>query len=77
MYKLDKLVYLASVLKHDPFELIRLAGIAINTAKYRYVVRCAGRGSIVGRHTEIINASRVHIGQKVLLPECLRPRPHQ
>jgi acetyltransferase-like isoleucine patch superfamily enzyme len=71
MIKLNKAAYLARVVRSDPFELFRLLAIGLTTAKYRYVLRCAGRGTIIGRHTEIINASRVRIGKGCLLQDSI------
>jgi acetyltransferase-like isoleucine patch superfamily enzyme len=71
MIKLNKAAYLASVIKRDPFELLRLLAMGLNTAKYRYLLRCVGQGTIVGRHTEIINASRVKIGKGCLLQDSV------
>jgi UDP-2-acetamido-3-amino-2,3-dideoxy-glucuronate N-acetyltransferase len=71
MYTLDKVGYLLKVIKSDPFELLRLFSIGLNTARYRYLQRCVGKGTIVGRHTEIINASRVRIGRGCLLQDVI------
>jgi acetyltransferase-like isoleucine patch superfamily enzyme len=69
MYTLDKAGYLVKVLKNDPLELLRLLSIGLNTARYRYLQKCVGKGTIVGRHTEIINTSRVKIGRGCLLQD--------
>ncbi len=50
-------------LSRDPFELIRIAGIAACTLKFRYVKRCAGPGSLFGTGNRIINAANVRIGR--------------
>lgn len=71
MYTLDKAGYLLKVLKADPFELLRLFSMGLNTARYRYLQKCVGKGTIVGRHTEIINASRVRIGRECLLQDAI------
>jgi acetyltransferase-like isoleucine patch superfamily enzyme len=71
MYTLDKAGYLLKVIKSDPFELLRLFSIGLNTARYRYLHRCVGKGTIVGRHTEIINTSRVRIGRGCLLQDAI------
>jgi acetyltransferase-like isoleucine patch superfamily enzyme len=71
MIKLNKAAYLVKVVKSDPFELLRLLAMGLTTAKYRYVLRCVGQGTIVGRHTEIINASRVRIGKGCLLQDSV------
>src|SRR5918992_2577312 len=69
MYTLDKAGYLLKVIMSDPFELLRLLSIGLNTSRYRYLLRCVGKGTIVGRHTEIINTSRVRIGRGCLLQD--------
>ena len=71
MPDLNRTTYLVRVLKSDPFELLRLLAMGLNTAKYRYVLRCAGRGTVIGRHTEIINCSRVRIGRGCLLQDSV------
>jgi acetyltransferase-like isoleucine patch superfamily enzyme len=71
MYTLDKPGYLFKVIRSDPFELLRLFSIGLNTFRYRYLQRCVGKGSIVGKHTEIINASRVHIGRRCFLQDAI------
>jgi acetyltransferase-like isoleucine patch superfamily enzyme len=71
MYTLDKAGYLLKVIRSDPFELLRLFSIGLNTARYRYLQRCVGKGTVVGRHTEIINASRVKIGRGCLLQDAI------
>jgi acetyltransferase-like isoleucine patch superfamily enzyme len=69
MYKLDKLAYLMRVVKTNPSELFRLLRIGLTTAKYRYIRRCVGKGTIVGVGTEIINSANVHIGDNCLLQD--------
>jgi acetyltransferase-like isoleucine patch superfamily enzyme len=71
MYTLDKAGYLLKIIRSDPFELLRLFSIGLNTARYRYLQRCVGKGTVVGRHTEIINASRVKIGRGCLLQDAI------
>jgi acetyltransferase-like isoleucine patch superfamily enzyme len=71
MYTLDKAGYLLKVIKEDPFELLRLFSMGLNTARYRYLQKCVGKGTIVGRHTEIINASKVRIGRGCLLQDAI------
>lgn len=69
MYKLDRAGYLARVLTHNPSELLRLAGIAWNTAKFRWIKRCAGAGSVMGLRTRIVNSANVRIGAKVFFQD--------
>ncbi|HEX7976052.1 MAG TPA: DapH/DapD/GlmU-related protein [Anaerolineales bacterium] len=61
--------YLLRVLASDPFELLRVLGTALTTAKFRYLRRCIGKGTVVGPHTEIVNAAQVHIGRDCLLQD--------
>ena len=63
--------YLSRVLKTNPLELLRLLSIALTTAKYRYLVRCAGKGTVVGTGTEIINSANVSIGRDCLLQDSI------
>ncbi|MCP4422880.1 MAG: acyltransferase [Chloroflexi bacterium] len=62
---------LIRLLKTDPFEIWRLFRVAITTAKYRYVKRCAGKGTIIGPGTEIVNAANVSIGKGCLLQDSV------
>lgn len=69
MYRLEKVRYLWRVLRTDPSELLRLAHMALVTAKFRYVKRCVGKGTIVGPGTRIVNSANVRIGRGCLLQE--------
>jgi acetyltransferase-like isoleucine patch superfamily enzyme len=71
VYTLDKLTYLARVIKTNPSELCRLLRIGLTTAKYRYIKRCVGKGTIVGVRTEIINSANVRIGADCLLQDAI------
>ena len=71
MYTLDKITYLTRVLRTNPSELLRLLRIGLTTAKYRYVKRCVGKGTIVGTRTEIINSANVRIGHGCLLQDAI------
>jgi acetyltransferase-like isoleucine patch superfamily enzyme len=71
VYTLDKSAYLSRVLRENPSELYRLLGIGLTTAKYRYLKRCIGKGTVVGRRTEIINSAHVHIGSGCLLQDAV------
>lgn len=61
--------YIGQVLRSDPFELLRVIRTALTTAKFRYIRRCIGKGTVVGPHTEIINAAQVRIGRDCLLQD--------
>jgi len=71
VYKLDKVGYLWRVVSGDPGELLRIARIAWTTAKFRYLKRCVGAGSVIGGGTQIINSGNVRIGKKVLLQDAV------
>ncbi|HWP91067.1 MAG TPA: acyltransferase [Thermodesulfobacteriota bacterium] len=71
MYKLDKYKYFVQVVKSNPSELLRLVSIGLTTAKYRYLKRCVGKGTIVEPKTEIINSANVRIGNDCLLKEAI------
>jgi acetyltransferase-like isoleucine patch superfamily enzyme len=74
MYTLDKFTYLVRVIKINPFELCRLLCIGLTTAKYRYIKRCIGKGTIVGVRTDIINSANVRIGNDCLLQDAIYMR---
>jgi acetyltransferase-like isoleucine patch superfamily enzyme len=71
MYTLDKAAYFVSIVKTNPSELLRLFRIGLTTAKFRYVKRCVGKGTVVGTRTEIINSANVHIGRGCLLQDAI------
>jgi acetyltransferase-like isoleucine patch superfamily enzyme len=71
MYTLNKLTYLKRVIRTNPSELLRLFRICLTTAKYRYIKRCVGKGTIVGVRTEIINSANVRIGDDCLLQDAI------
>jgi acetyltransferase-like isoleucine patch superfamily enzyme len=63
--------YLSRILKTNPFELWRILMIALTTAKYRYLLRCIGKGTVVGVRTEIVNSNNVKIGRDCLLQDAV------
>lgn len=65
----NKLSYLIQVLKQNPSELFRVLSIGLTTAKYRYLKRCVGKGTIVGRWVEIVNSANVRIGNACLFQD--------
>jgi acetyltransferase-like isoleucine patch superfamily enzyme len=71
MYEIKKLKYFVHVLTRNPSELLRLLDIGLTTAKYRYLKRCVGKGTIVEPGTQIINSANVHIGNNCLLKEAI------
>ena len=68
MYKLDKAAHVAGIIR-NPSELVHLIGVALNTFTFRYVRRCADRGTVIGRHTVIVNSANVRIGKNCLLQD--------
>jgi len=71
VYKLDKVGYFWRVVTNDPGELLRVARIVWTTAKFRYLKRCVGPGSVIGGATQIINSGNVSIGRKCLLQDAV------
>ena len=71
MYTLDKWGYLLSVLRNNPSEMFRLLCVALTTAKFRYLKRCVGKGTLVEPGTKIINSARVQIGKDCLLKNSI------
>lgn len=69
MHNVDKLEYLKSALTENPAELLRLAHTAVVTAKFRFIKRCAGSGTIAEPDTRIVNSANVQIGQNCLIRE--------
>jgi acetyltransferase-like isoleucine patch superfamily enzyme len=68
MYELDKAAHLAGLIR-NPSELVHLIGVALNTFIFRHIRRCVGRGTVVGRHTVIVNSANVQIGRNCLLQD--------
>jgi acetyltransferase-like isoleucine patch superfamily enzyme len=71
MVQLNKLKYLITVTRKNPSELARLAHVGWTTAKFRYLKRCIGKGTIVEPYTRIINSANVRIGKGCLLKESV------
>lgn len=61
-------------LRRDPFEALRILGIAFATAKFRYIKRCAEPGSVFGTGNRIINAANVTIGRDCLFQDSIYVR---
>ncbi|MEM7127360.1 MAG: acyltransferase [Chloroflexota bacterium] len=66
---IQKSRYIATLLRQNPLEMFRLFHVAWTTAKYRYLFRCVGPGTIVGRWVEIVNTSNVEIGSHCLFQD--------
>jgi acetyltransferase-like isoleucine patch superfamily enzyme len=67
MIYLEKQKYLIAVLKKDPLELLNLFRTALSTFKFRYIIRCVGKGTIVRENTRMINAANIKIGEGCLI----------
>jgi acetyltransferase-like isoleucine patch superfamily enzyme len=65
----QKKAYFFEILKQNPFELLRMLSIILITAKYRYLIGCIGKGTVVGTKTEIVNSNNVKIGRDCLLQD--------
>ena len=66
---IDKKAYLLKTLKSNPFELLSVLSTAFKTFQYRYLIRCVGQKTIVGKGTEIFNFSNVKIGSHCLIQD--------
>ena len=66
---INKKAYLLKTLTSNPFELFPILSTAIKTFKYRYLLRCVGIETIVGKGTEIFNFSNVKIGSHCLIQD--------
>ena len=66
----NKAVYLIHILKTNPLELFRLISVGFTTVKFRYLIRCVGKGTTVEPRTKIINSANVRIGKNCLLKEA-------
>jgi acetyltransferase-like isoleucine patch superfamily enzyme len=71
MFTLNKTRYFTHIARNNPTELLRFLRIGWTTAKFRYLKRCAGRGTIVEPGTQVINSANVHIGAGCLLKEAV------
>jgi acetyltransferase-like isoleucine patch superfamily enzyme len=60
---------LLKVFKSNPFEIMPIISTGLKTLQYRYIQKCIGKKSIVGRRTEILNYSRVKIGSHCLIQD--------
>ena len=66
---IDKKAYLLKTLTTNPLGIFSIFSTAIKTFQYRYLLRCVGRETIVGKGTEIINYSNVRIGSHCLIQD--------
>jgi acetyltransferase-like isoleucine patch superfamily enzyme len=66
---IDQKSQIKQLLKLHPFEWLRILGIGLTTFKYRFLMPCIGRKTVVARHTQIINFSNVQIADHCLILE--------
>jgi acetyltransferase-like isoleucine patch superfamily enzyme len=69
MRHINKLMYFIHILTKNPWDLFRLFNVGITTIKFRYLIRCVGKGTIVEPNLRIINSANVLIGNHCLLKE--------
>jgi acetyltransferase-like isoleucine patch superfamily enzyme len=67
MDTLRKATSFLHVIKTNPSELWRVLRIGLASARYRYLTRCVGQGTVVGVRTQIINSANVRIGRDCVL----------
>ena len=67
----NKFGYFANILKKNPSEILRVLRIAWNTFYYRYIKRCAGKGTVIGTRLQIIDSANVRIGRNCLLQDSI------
>jgi acetyltransferase-like isoleucine patch superfamily enzyme len=65
----NKFDYFLKTLRTNPAELLRLLHVGLNTANYRYIKRCIGKGCVVGRWVRIVNSANVRIGDHCLFQD--------
>jgi acetyltransferase-like isoleucine patch superfamily enzyme len=66
---IDKKKHILKLLKKNPLEWFHILSTVMKTFDYRYVRRCVGKKTIVGKKTEIINFSQVKIGSHCLIQD--------
>jgi galactoside O-acetyltransferase len=66
---INKKEYLIKIIKSNPLEAIPIFFASLKTIQYRYIFRCIGRKTIVGKGAEIFNFSNVKIGSHCLVQD--------
>jgi len=66
---INKKEYLIRLLRSNPLEILPILSTALKTFQYRYIQRCIGKKTIVGKGTEIFNFSNVKIGSHCLIQD--------
>jgi len=65
---------LAGAVHSNPLEWIQIILAALNTLRCRYVLRCIGKGTVVGRGTKIVNFTNITIGSGCFVQEYVYMR---
>ncbi len=65
----NKKKYLSAYLKTHPLEIHHIVKTFLKTLRYRYIQKCAGKKTIVGEGTKIINFANVRIGNHCLIQD--------
>jgi acetyltransferase-like isoleucine patch superfamily enzyme len=65
---------LARAARSNPLEWIQIILAALNTLRCRYVLRCIGKGTVVGRGAKIVNFTNVTIGSACFVQEYVYMR---
>lgn len=68
-YVPQKARYLLRTATRNPMELIRLAVVAWNSFRYRWITRCVGPKTIVGEQTAMVNSMNIRIGSHCLIKD--------
>jgi len=66
---IDKKTHIVELFKTNPLEWLHVFATVLKTFEYRYIKRCVGKGTVVGKKTDIINFSRVRIGSHCLIQD--------
>lgn len=64
---IDLIQRIKKAVGQHPLEWIGIIKTGLSTAKFRYLLRCADSGCIVGYQTQILNFSNVKIGKDTLI----------
>ena len=71
---INKKKRIIKALSSHPLEWIPIIRAGFTTFLYRYIQRCVGKNSIVGRGTKIINFTNVKIGSNCLIQDYVYMR---
>jgi len=68
---INKGEYILTALRTNPGDLLEILLSAVTTFKFRFIKRCAAKGTVLRRGTQIINSSNVMIGQQCILQDFI------